>query len=97
MFVAVHGRGAGISRYVNAMIAGTPVDMIAEFFPALQASTHRIAEPCGTSHAHADGNEDKLIPKAHNLVVERFEGGGAGSSACRPEAGHMVLLEARRG
>ena len=77
------------------MIAGTPVDVIAEFYPALAGldETGSLEPLRNIPTLVLTGDEDKLIPKAHSdLIMERLEGSGA-ELVVVPEAGHMVLLE----
>lgn len=83
-----------LSRYVDAMIAGTPVDVIAEFYSALAGldETGRL-EPLGRVPTLVlTGDEDKMIPKGHSdLIVERLP---EAEYVVVPGAGHMVTLEA---
>ncbi|HEX2074095.1 MAG TPA: alpha/beta hydrolase [Geodermatophilus sp.] len=87
-----------LGRYVDAMIAGTPVEVIAEFYPAL-AGLDEIGslEPLRRVPTLVlTGDKDRLIPSAHSdLIVERL--GGAGENAAEyvvvSDAGHMVPLE----
>jgi pimeloyl-ACP methyl ester carboxylesterase len=87
-----------LGRYVDSMIAGTPVDVIAEFYPAL-AGLDEIGslEPLRTIPTLVlTGDKDKMIPMEHSeLIVERL--GRAGDSRAEfvviPDAGHLVLLE----
>jgi pimeloyl-ACP methyl ester carboxylesterase len=87
-----------LGRYVDAMIAGTPVDVIAEFYPAIAGldasgaleSLRRVPTLVLT------GDADKMIPHAHSeRIVEQL--GQEGERAVRflavPGAGHLVLLE----
>ncbi|TYP89741.1 alpha/beta fold hydrolase [Blastococcus xanthinilyticus] len=86
-------------RYVDAMIAGTPVDVIAEFYPALAGldETGRL-EPLGRVPTLVlTGDRDTMIPKEHSdLIVERLPSTGenAVEYVVVPGSGHMVLLEA---
>ena len=87
-----------VGHYVDAMIAGTPVDVIAEFYPALAGMDHTGAlEPLRRVPTLVlTGDEDKLIPQEHSeLIVERLGGADSGSVefVVVPGAGHMVLLE----
>ena len=85
-------------RYVDAMIAGTPVDVIAEFYPALAGldETGRL-DPLGRVPTLVlTGDRDTLIPKEHSdLIVERLtRGSDTVEYVVVPGAGHMVILEA---
>jgi len=84
--------------YVDAMIAGTPVEVIAEFYPALVGlDASGAIEPL----AHVpvlvlSGDEDKLIPQGHSdRIVAELTAAGARDLRYRvvPNAGHLVLLE----
>jgi pimeloyl-ACP methyl ester carboxylesterase len=87
-----------LGHYVDAMIAGTPVDVIAEFYAALAGLDETGSlEPLRTVPTLVlTGDKDKMIPKEHSeLIVERL--GRAGDSTPEfvvvPDAGHLVLLE----
>jgi pimeloyl-ACP methyl ester carboxylesterase len=82
-----------LTRYVDAMIAGTPVDVIAEFYPALAGldQTGSLEPLRGVPTLVLTGDADKMIPKEHSeRIVERLPD-------CEyvvvADAGHMVLLE----
>jgi pimeloyl-ACP methyl ester carboxylesterase len=82
-----------LTRYVDAMIAGTPVDVIAEFYPALAGMDHTGSlEPLRCVPTLVlTGDVDKMIPKEHSeLLLERLPDA---EYVVVPEAGHMVLLE----
>ncbi len=82
-----------LGRYVDAMIAGTPVDVIAEFYPAL-AGMDEIGslEPLrAVPTLVLTGDKDKMIPKEHSdLIVARLPDA---EYVVVPDAGHLVLLE----
>jgi pimeloyl-ACP methyl ester carboxylesterase len=87
-----------LARYVDAMIAGTPVDVIAEFYPALAGMDHTGAlEPLRRIPTLVlTGEQDTMIPKAHSEQIVEHLGGDANATMeflVVPEAGHMVLLE----
>jgi pimeloyl-ACP methyl ester carboxylesterase len=87
-----------LARYVDAMIAGTPVEVIAEFYPALAGmdQTGALAPLRRVPTLVLTGEGDKLIPKEHSdVLVEllRQEGGELVEYLVVPEAGHMVPLE----
>ena len=82
-----------LGRYVDAMIGGTPVDVIAELYPAIAGlDASGAVEPLRRVPTLVlTGDADKMIPQAHSekLVGElpdaRF--------VVVPGAGHLVLLE----
>jgi pimeloyl-ACP methyl ester carboxylesterase len=87
-----------LGRYVDAMIAGTPVEVIAEFYPAIAGLDHTGAlEPLrAVPTLVLTGDRDKLIPKEHSdLIVEQL--GPVGENPVEyvvlADAGHMVQLE----
>jgi pimeloyl-ACP methyl ester carboxylesterase len=80
-------------HYVDAMIAGTPVDVIAEFYPALTGldETGSLEPLREIPTLVLTGDKDRMIPKAHSeLIVERLPDS---EFVVVPDAGHMVLLE----
>jgi pimeloyl-ACP methyl ester carboxylesterase len=82
-----------LTRYLDAMIAGTPVDVIAEFYPALAGhdETGSLEPLRRVPTLVLTGDADKMIPKAHSeLIVERL---ADAEYVVVPDAGHMVLLE----
>ncbi|HYH26691.1 MAG TPA: alpha/beta hydrolase [Blastococcus sp.] len=88
-----------LGRYVDAMIAGTPVDVIAEFYPALAGldETGSLQPLRAVPTLVLTGDRDKMIPKEHSdLLVEGLGGqdGGSVRYVVVPGAGHMVTLEA---
>ncbi len=87
-----------LTRYVDSMIAGTPVDVIAEFYPALAGMDHTGSlEPLRRVPTLVlTGDRDRMIPQEHSeLIVDGL--GGADQPDVEfvvvPDAGHMVLLE----
>jgi pimeloyl-ACP methyl ester carboxylesterase len=82
-----------LGRYVDAMIAGTPVDVIAEFYPALAGldETGSLEPLKGIPTLVLTGEGDRMIPKEHSeLLVERLPDA---ELVVVPDAGHMVMLE----
>ena len=80
-------------HYVDAMIAGTPVDVIAEFYPALAGldETGSLEPLRAIPTLILTGDKDKMIPKEHSeLIAERLPDA---EFVVLPDAGHMVLLE----
>ena len=82
-----------LGRYVDAMIAGTPVDVIAEFYPALAGfdETGSLEPLRGIPTLVLTGDKDRMIPQAHSdLIVERLTDA---DYVVVPDAGHLVPLE----
>jgi pimeloyl-ACP methyl ester carboxylesterase len=87
-----------LGRYVDSMIAGTPVEVIAEFYPALAGLDGTAAlEPLRAVPVLVlTGDKDTLIPPEHSdMIVELLGGPGAPGveHVVVHEAGHMVPLE----
>jgi pimeloyl-ACP methyl ester carboxylesterase len=82
-----------LGRYVDAMIAGTPVDVIAEFYPALAGLDHTGSlEPLRRVPVLVlTGDKDKMIPQQHSdLIVAQLPDV---EYVVVPDAGHLVILE----
>jgi pimeloyl-ACP methyl ester carboxylesterase len=84
--------------YVDAMIAGTPVEVIAEFYPAVVGldASGAIEPLTRVPVLVLSGDEDKLIPQGHSdRIVAELTAAGARDLRYRvvPRAGHLVLLE----
>ena len=82
-----------LAHYVDVMIAGTPVDVIGEFYPALAGldETGSLEPLRAIPTLVLTGDKDKMIPKEHSeLIVERLPDA---ELVVVPDAGHMVLLE----
>jgi len=82
-----------LGRYVDAMIAGTPVDVIAELYPAIAGldATGAIEPLRRVPTLVLTGDADKMIPMRHSeeLVGELPDA----EFVVVPDAGHLVLLE----
>src|SRR3712207_3338611 len=82
-----------LGRYVDAMIAGTPVDVIAEFYPAIAGldASGAIAPLRRVPTLVLTGDADRMIPMAHSeRIVEELLRWGEGSVefVTVPDAGH---------
>jgi pimeloyl-ACP methyl ester carboxylesterase len=75
------------------MIAGTPVDVIAEFYPALAGFDHTgsLGPLKGIPTLVLTGDKDKMIPMAHSEVL--VENLPDAEFVVVPDAGHLVMLE----
>jgi pimeloyl-ACP methyl ester carboxylesterase len=87
-----------LGRYVDSMIAGTPVDVIAEFYPALAGLDETGAlEPLrAVPTLVLTGDSDTLIPPQHSEQLVELLGGDDAElveHVVVPDAGHMVPLE----
>jgi pimeloyl-ACP methyl ester carboxylesterase len=82
-----------LGRYVDAMIGGTPVDVIAELYPAIAGlDASGAIEPLRRVPTLVlTGDADKLIPMAHSdALVGRLPDA---EYVVVPGAGHLVPLE----
>jgi pimeloyl-ACP methyl ester carboxylesterase len=80
------------------MIAGTPVDVIAEFYPAIAGldATGALEPMAGVPVLVLTGSADKMIPEEHSVrIVEQLGRVAAHPPefVVVPDAGHLVLLE----
>lgn len=81
------------SRFVASMVSSTPIDVVAEFLPALQE--HDKREALGVLEdvelLVVVGDSDRLTPKElSDEIVERVPGA---EYVLIPDSGHMVTLE----
>ncbi|HEY0402818.1 MAG TPA: alpha/beta hydrolase [Blastococcus sp.] len=80
-------------HYVDAMIAGTPVDVIAEFYPALAGldETGSLKPLRAIPTLVLTGDKDRMIPKEHSeQIVDQLPNA---EFVVVQDAGHLVLLE----
>ncbi len=87
-----------LGRYVDSMIAGTPVEVIAEFYPALAGLDQTASlEPLrAVPTLVLTGDRDTLIPPQHSDAIVELLGGPDAPDVEHVvvhEAGHMVPLE----
>lgn len=80
-------------RFVAAMVSSTPIEVIAEFLPALQEHDKRIALPV---FQHVEllvlvGDNDRLTPLSQSEDIVRQVPGA--EFVIIPDTGHMVQLE----
>jgi pimeloyl-ACP methyl ester carboxylesterase len=83
----------GVERFAERMIESTPIDVVAEFYPALTA--HEKAESLvaldGRPALVIAGDKDMLTPSEHSVAIAEW------LPACElvvvPDAGHLVVLE----
>jgi pimeloyl-ACP methyl ester carboxylesterase len=82
-----------VARLAERMIESTPIDVVAEFYPAF--TTHEKADSLavldGIAALVMTGENDLLTPKEHSAAIaERLPGAGL---VIVPDAGHLVMLE----
>jgi pimeloyl-ACP methyl ester carboxylesterase len=81
------------SRFVASMVASTPVDVVAEFLPALQEHDKRDALGVfqGVELLVIVGATDRLTPRDQSEDIVRLVPGA--EYVVIPDSGHMVTLE----
>ncbi|MDI1289144.1 MAG: alpha/beta hydrolase [bacterium] len=80
-------------RFVAAMVAATPIDVIAEFLPAIQAHDKNAALGLFQSAELlvVVGSSDRLTPREQSDEIVKHVPGA--EYVVIPEAGHMVTVE----
>jgi len=85
---------APLVDYLDEMISGTPVDVIADFAPALYSHDERGALPvlAGLPALIAVGAEDRMTPPSRSEAMA--EALPRAELLIVPDAGHMAMMEA---
>lgn len=83
----------GVARFAERLIEATPIDVVAEFFPAFQthdktAALQRFADVPVTVVA---GDRDMITPAAHSVTIK--EELPAAELVVLEETGHLMMLE----
>jgi pimeloyl-ACP methyl ester carboxylesterase len=80
-------------RFASRMLAQTPIDVVAEFFPAFDAHDKLAALPVlqRVETLVMVGAEDLLTPEEHSRDIVRAVPGA--ELVVVPDAGHLLLLE----
>ena len=82
-----------MARFAERLIEATPIDVVAEFYPAFTAHDKgaALAVLDGLPALVLAGDKDLLTPSAHSEeIAERLPGA---ELVVVPDAGHLVLLE----
>jgi pimeloyl-ACP methyl ester carboxylesterase len=81
------------SRFVASMVSSTPMDVLAEFLPALQEHDKRAALAVfqGVELLVIVGDIDRLTPKEQSAEIVRHVPGA--EYVVIPDSGHMLTLE----
>ena len=82
-----------VARFSERLIEATPIDVVAEFYPAFTEHDKgdALAVLDGLPALILAGDKDLLTPSAHSAeIAERLPGG---ELVVVPGAGHMVLME----
>ncbi|MQA83246.1 MAG: alpha/beta fold hydrolase [Streptosporangiales bacterium] len=87
------GVSPSLVRFVNEMIAGTPVDVVADFYPALMSHDKltALASLLPDETLVVAGENDRFAPVDHSRAISAAV---PGARLCVvPDAGHLVMLE----
>jgi pimeloyl-ACP methyl ester carboxylesterase len=81
------------SRFVASMVSATPIDVVAEFLPALQEHDKRAVLSVfqGVELLVLVGDSDRLTPKEQSAEIVRSVPGA--EFVIVPDSGHMLTLE----
>ncbi|CAM5291366.1 MULTISPECIES: alpha/beta fold hydrolase [Streptomyces] len=83
----------GVARFAERMIEATPIDVVAEFFPAFAVhdKTEALANFDAVPALVLAGDRDLITPSDHSDTIAELLPGA--ESVCEPGAGHLVMLE----
>ncbi|WP_371791021.1 alpha/beta hydrolase [Streptomyces sp. NBC_01471] len=84
----------GVARFAERLIEGTPIDVVAEFYPAF--TDHDKADALAAVFAEVPalvlaGENDLVTPSAHSQFIADLL--PAAELVLVPDAGHLVMLE----
>lgn len=82
-----------MARFAERMIEATPIDVVAEFFPAFAVhdKTEALANFDAVPALVLAGDRDLITPSDHSDTIAELLPGA--ESVCEPGAGHLVMLE----
>ncbi|MET9295146.1 alpha/beta hydrolase [Streptomyces sp. NPDC003077] len=82
-----------VARFAERMIEATPIDVVAEFFPAFAVhdKTEALAAYDGVPALVMSGDRDLITPSDHSGAIADLLPGA--ESLCVPGAGHLIMLE----
>ncbi|MGI5469394.1 alpha/beta fold hydrolase [Streptomyces sp. CA-132043] len=83
----------GVARFAERLIEATPIDVVAEFFPAFAVhdKTAALAAYDGVPALVLAGDRDLITPPEHSRAIGDLL--PAAELVCVPDAGHLVMLE----
>ncbi|MEU6115606.1 alpha/beta hydrolase [Streptomyces sp. NPDC047117] len=83
----------GVARFAERLIEATPIDVVAEFFPAFAVhdKTAALAAYDGVPALVLAGDRDLITPPEHSRTIGDLL--PAAELVCVPDAGHLVMLE----
>lgn len=84
----------GVARFAERLIEGTPIDVVAEFYPAF--TDHDKADALAAVFGEVPalvlaGENDLVTPSAHSQIIADLL--RAAELVLVPDAGHLVMLE----
>ncbi|WP_353944203.1 alpha/beta hydrolase [Streptomyces sp. HUAS MG91] len=82
-----------IARFAERMIEGTPIDVVAEFYPAFQEhdKTAALSRFAGLPVLVLAGEQDLVTPSGHSEAIAELLPDA--EFVLVPDAGHLVMLE----
>jgi pimeloyl-ACP methyl ester carboxylesterase len=82
-----------VARFAERMIEGTPIDVVAEYYPAFSDhdKTEALAHFAGLPVLVLAGVRDLVTPSEHSEAIADLLPGA--ESVLVPDAGHLVMLE----
>ncbi|MFC6067672.1 alpha/beta fold hydrolase [Streptomyces ochraceiscleroticus] len=83
----------GVARFAERLIEATPIDVVAEFFPAFAVhdKTGALAAYNGVPALVLAGDCDLITPPEHSRTIGELL--PAAELICVPDGGHLVMLE----
>ncbi|GAA0442843.1 alpha/beta hydrolase [Streptomyces olivaceiscleroticus] len=83
----------GVARFAERLIEATPIDVVAEFFPAFAVhdKTAALAAYDAVPALVLAGDHDLITPPEHSRAIGDLL--PAAELVCVPDAGHLVMLE----
>ncbi|WP_340558790.1 alpha/beta fold hydrolase [Streptomyces sp. GSL17-111] len=82
-----------VSRFAERLIEATPIDVVAEFYPAFEGheQTAALAAFAGRPALVAAGERDQLTPQPHSEAIAAALPGAR--LEILPDTGHLLMLE----
>ncbi|MFD2623370.1 alpha/beta fold hydrolase [Streptomyces chumphonensis] len=82
-----------VSRFAERLIEATPIDVVAEFYPAFEGheQTAALAAFAGRPALVAAGDRDQLTPQPHSEAIAAALPGAR--LEILPDTGHLLMLE----
>lgn len=83
----------GVARFAERLIEATPIDVVAEFYPAFQThdKTAALQQFAGVPVTVIAGDKDMITPAAHSLAIKDVL--PAAELVVLESTGHLMMLE----